>query len=102
MCGALAQEDALDQTLPAAVDPATATIIQGRVVHDGEPVPAAYVRLLDRSGDFTAEVVSSASGVFRFFAAPGRWTVRALSARGTGERAVDAGLGFTEVRVEIG
>jgi hypothetical protein len=35
-----------------------------------EPVGGAFVRLLDGSGEFTAEVVSSASGAFRFFAAP--------------------------------
>ena len=84
------------------VDPVTASIIQGRVVRDGEPVAAAYVRLLDRTGEFTAEVVSSATGVFRFFASPGRWTVRALAPGATGSEDVEAGLGFTETRVEIG
>ena len=43
---------------------------------------ARYVRLLDATGEFTAEVVSSATGEFRFFAAPGTWTVRALHALG--------------------
>jgi len=41
MCGAPVQETGLDQTLPAGVDPAKATIIQGRVVRTGEPVPAS-------------------------------------------------------------
>jgi uncharacterized protein DUF1416 len=100
MCGAPGQ-DTLDQALPASVDPATATIVQGVVVRDGQPVPSAYVRLLDQAGDFTAEVVSSATGAFRFYAAPGRWTVRALSPSGTGEQTVDAGTGFTEARIEI-
>ena len=67
----------------------------------GEPVPSAYVRLLDKSGDFTAEVVTSATGTFRFFAAPGRWTLRALSAAGTGEQTVDAGTGFTEAEIQL-
>ncbi len=102
MCGAPAQEETLDRTLPASVDPATATVIQGRVVRAGEPVAAAYVRLLDASGEFTAEVVSSATGVFRFFASPGRWTVRALAPGASGEQALDAGAGFTETRVAIG
>jgi Protein of unknown function (DUF1416) len=101
MCGAPAQGDTLDQTLPASVDPATATIIQGRVLRDGEPVPTAYVRLLDGSGDFTAEVVSSATGVFRFFAAPGRWTVRALAPGASGEWVVDAGTGFNEATISV-
>jgi hypothetical protein len=102
VCGASVQDDTLDRTLPANVDPATASIVQGRVVRDGEPVPAAYVRLLDGSGEFTAEVVSSATGVFRFFVSPGRWTVRALAPGASGSADVDAGRGFTETRVEIG
>ena len=101
MCGAPVQEEQLDRTLPSSVDPATAAIIQGRVVRDGEPVAAAYVRLLDASGEFTAEVVSSATGVFRFFASPGKWTVRALAPGASGSADVDAGIGFTETRVEI-
>ncbi|MEN3358430.1 MAG: hypothetical protein V7637_2412 [Mycobacteriales bacterium] len=102
MCGAPAQEAVLDETLPVSVDPATATVIQGRVLRGGEPVPAAYVRLLDGSGDFTAEVISSATGVFRFFAAPGRWTVRALAPGASGEQALDAKLGFTTTDVTLG
>ena len=101
MCGAQAQDSVLDQTLPVSVDPKRATIVQGRVVRAGQPVPSAYVRLLDRSGDFTAEVVSSATGAFRFFATPGRWTVRALAAGGAGERALDAGRGFTETEIPL-
>jgi Protein of unknown function (DUF1416) len=97
------QDEALDRTLPANVDPATATVLQGRVVRgDGEPVAAAYVRLLDASGEFTAEVVSSATGVFRFFASPGRWTVRALAPGASGSVDLDAGVGIIETRVEIG
>ena len=101
MCGAPDQDETIDQTVPANVDPATASIIQGRVVREGEPVAAAFVRLLDRTGEFTAEVVSSATGVFRFYASPGEWTVRALAPGGSGEQAVAAGMGFTETRVEI-
>ncbi|MFF4606970.1 DUF1416 domain-containing protein [Streptomyces sp. NPDC001339] len=53
------------------------TTIQGSVTRDGEPV-AGYVRLLDSTGEFTAEVPTSATGQFRFYAAEGTWTVRAL------------------------
>jgi len=102
MCGAPAQDEELDRTLPSSVDPASATIIQGRVVRGGDPVAAAFVRLLDRTGEFTAEVVSSATGVFRFYASPGPWTVRALAPGATGQQKVEAGVGFTETRVEIG
>ncbi len=48
---------------------------------DGEPVGNAYVRLLDSTGEFTAEVPTSATGQFRFFAAPGQWTLRTLAPR---------------------
>jgi hypothetical protein len=54
-------------------------VIQGVVTRDDQPVPNAYVRLLDRTGEFTAEVPTSASGEFRFFAGPGEWTVRTLA-----------------------
>jgi len=45
--------------------------------------------------------VTSATGAFRFFATPGRWTVRALAAGGAGERALDAGRGFTETEIPL-
>src|SRR3954449_4760323 len=72
MCGAKAGGPDL-----AGVDVASETIIQGSVTRDGEPV-SGYVRLLDGGGEFTAEVPTSATGQFRFFAAPGTWTLRAL------------------------
>ena len=76
------------------LDLATAAVVQGVVVRDGEPVPDAYVRLLDGGGEFTAEVPTSATGQFRFFAAPGRWTVRALAPKADPvERQVVAQLG---------
>ena len=46
-------------------------VIDGRRVR---PSVGAFVRLLDGSDEFTAEVVASATGDFRFFAAPGTWT----------------------------
>ncbi|NLU82358.1 DUF1416 domain-containing protein [Rhodococcus sp. HNM0569] len=81
MCGAPVQT----QTLPAGVDVEKETVITGRVLAtDGQPIGGAFVRLLDGSGEFTAEVVASGTGDFRFFAAPGEWTVRALSSAGNG------------------
>jgi hypothetical protein len=59
------------------------------------------VRLLDSSGEFTAEVVTSAAGQFRFFAAPGTWTLRALSRLGNGDAIVTADRGITEVAVSV-
>jgi len=58
--------------LPASVDLEKETVITGRVVDGaGQAVGGAFVRLLDSSDEFTAEVVASATGDFRFFAAPG-------------------------------
>lgn len=54
-------------------------VVQGRVTRDGQPVGGAYVRLLDRRGEFTAEVPTSTSGHFRFFAGEGAWTLRTLA-----------------------
>ncbi|MEU4559871.1 DUF1416 domain-containing protein [Actinoplanes sp. NPDC023936] len=88
--------------LPSSVDLTRETVITGIVTSaEGDPVGGAYVRLLDGSGEFTAEVVSSPEGVFRFFAAPGSWTVRALSRFGNGELAVDATVGVNEISINV-
>ena len=72
---------------------ATETVIQGTVTRDGQPEGGAYVRLLDSSGEFTAEVVTSATGAFRFFARPGSWTLRALASGAQADATVDAQQG---------
>ncbi|GIF24164.1 hypothetical protein BJ973_007646 [Actinoplanes tereljensis] len=88
--------------LPASVDLEKETVITGFVNNaDGEAVGGAYVRLLDSSGEFTAEVVTSPEGVFRFFAAPGSWTLRALSRAGNGELTVDVTRGVNEVALSV-
>src|ERR687891_1902735 len=61
------------------IDVSKEAIIQGVVTRGDQPVSGAYVRLLDRSGEFTAEVPTSATGHFRFFAGPGEWTLRTLA-----------------------
>ncbi|MFI1183007.1 DUF1416 domain-containing protein [Streptomyces sp. NPDC020799] len=81
MCGAKAGGP--DAT---AVKPGETTI-QGSVTRDGEPV-TGYVRLLDSTGEFTAEVPTSATGQFRFYAAEGTWTLRALVSGATADRKV--------------
>jgi hypothetical protein len=77
-CGAPAGGPSL-----AGIDVAKESIIQGVVSRGSgdtaQPVSNAYVRLLDRSGEFTAEVPTSEDGQFRFFAAPGTWTLRTLA-----------------------
>ena len=89
--------------LPVSTDLSKETVLAGRVVAGGEPVAGAFVRLLDGTGEFTAEVVASATGDFRFFAAPGTWTLRALSRSGNGEAVLTAdgpGLHRAEVAVD--
>lgn len=75
------------------IDVAKESVIQGTVTREGQPVGSAYVRLLDSTGEFTAEVVTSSDGGFRFFARPGEWTLRALSSQGGGESKVVAAEG---------
>jgi hypothetical protein len=98
MCGATKGGLSLD-----GVDVAKEAIVQGVVVHDGEPVSPAYVRLLDRSGEFTAEVPTSATGHFRFFAGEGSWTVRVLAPGSQPvDRAIVARVGdITELEVSV-
>ena len=76
-CGATPGGPSLD-----GIDVTTQTIIQGVVLKaggDGAPngtlVANAHVRLLDRDGEFTAELPTNLQGQFRFFAAPGVWTL---------------------------
>ena len=88
--------------IPASVDLEKETVISGTVLAaSGDPVAGAYVRLLDRTGEFTAEVVTSPAGQFRFFAAPGTWTLRALSREGNGDTTVAAAQGLNEVAVPV-
>jgi hypothetical protein len=88
MCGATAGGPSLE-----GIDTDKETVIQGVVARDGQPVGGAYVRLLDSTGEFTAEVPTSATGQFRFFAAPGTWTVRTLAPGSTVDNEVVATQG---------
>lgn len=97
MCGAT--KGGLDL---AGVDLSTQAVVQGRVLRGGNPVAGAYVRLLDGGGEFTAEVQTSATGHFRFFAADGRWTLRTLAPGVSTDRAIVASIGnVTEVDIEL-
>jgi len=89
--------------LPTAIDLDKETVITGRVVDGtGQAIGGASVRLLDSSAEFTAEVIATAAGGFRFFAAPGTWTVRALSGVGQGDVTVaPGGAGLLEVNVRV-
>ena len=96
MCGAPKQGAGLE-----GIDLTTQTVIQGQVWHEGAPVAGAYVRLLDTTDEFTAEVVTSPEGEFRFFAAPGEWKLRTLSPIGRGEKVLAAEVGLNETTVAI-
>ena len=74
MCGATEGGLSLD-----GVNVAKEAVVQGQVTREGEPVGNAYVRLLDRTGEFTAEVPTNEHGQFRFFAGDGEWTLRTLA-----------------------
>ena len=98
MCGATKGGLSLD-----GVDVAKEAVIQGQVLRGEEPVGNAYVRLLDRSGEFTAEVPTSASGHFRFFAKDGEWTLRTLAPKADPvDKQVHAAIGsVAEVTVAL-
>ena len=98
MCGATEGGLSLD-----GIDVKKEAIIQGQVVHGVDPVGNAYVRLLDRTGEFTAEVPTSATGHFRFFAGEGDWTLRTLAPQVEPvDRSVHAEVGsVTEVTVAL-
>jgi hypothetical protein len=98
MCGATKGGPSLD-----GVDVKNQAVIQGVVTRGDEPVGNAYVRLLDRTGEFTAEVPTSATGQFRFFAGPGDWTLRTLAPRSESvDRSVVAAIGsVAEVVIDL-
>jgi len=78
----------------AAADAGSQAIVQGKVTQNGSAVLTGYARLLNSGGDFVAEVPLGEDGGFRFFAAPGTWTLRVLAPGGVrAERAVSADIG---------
>ena len=97
MCGAPDQA-----TLPNLELSPNEAVIHGTVVKDGSPVPGAYVRLLGAAGEFTAEVQTSATGYFRFYAGDGPWTLRTLAPGQSVDTSTSAKKGeATEVTVEL-
>ncbi|MFT4009907.1 MAG: DUF1416 domain-containing protein [Nocardioidaceae bacterium] len=98
MCGVTKGGLSLD-----GIDTAKEAIIQGVVTKSGEPVGNAYVRLLDSTGEFTAEVPTSVTGQFRFFAGNGSWTLRTLAPGSeTTDTSVDAAQGnIAEVEIAL-
>ncbi len=97
MCGSPDQD-----TLPTLEVSANEAVIHGFVSRAGSPLPGAYVRLLGSTGDFTAEVQTSATGYFRFYAADGEWTLRTLYRGGSLDTAVNAVKGqAVEATIEV-
>jgi hypothetical protein len=88
-------------SLPA--DVGDQAVVQGHVTRDGGVAATGYARLLNDGGDFVAEVPLGEDGGFRFFAAPGSWTVRVLAPGGlTVDRSVTADTGhLTKVEVAL-
>ena len=78
-------------------------VVEGRVTREGAPVATGYARLLGTGDEFVAEVPLGNDGEFRFFAAPGSWTLRVLAPGGLrAERSVQADYGqVTKVDVTI-
>ncbi len=74
MCAAPDQD-----TLPPLEVGKGEAVVHGHVRRGDTGLAGAYVRLLDRTGEFTAEVQTSATGYFRFYAAAGDWTLRVLA-----------------------
>lgn len=90
------------QTATAESAATDQVVLAGKVQAGEQPVGGAFVRLLDSSGEFTAEVVASPEGDFRFYAAPGEWTVRALHRTGSGQADVSAsGTGLHPVDIAV-
>jgi hypothetical protein len=87
----------------AAADAGSQAVVQGKVTRNGSAVPVGYARLLNPDGDFVAEVPLGEDGGFRFFAAPGSWTLRVLAPGNVrAERAVSADIGkVTELEVAV-
>ncbi len=86
--------------------PATAgsqAVVEGKVTREGAAVSTGYARLLGTGDEFVAEVPLGSDGGFRFFAAPGSWTLRVLAPGGLrAERPVQADYGqVTTVDVTI-
>lgn len=96
-CGAPAQT-----ATASDMDTGGQVVVAGKVQGGDGPLGGAYVRLLNADGDFAGEVQASPGGDFRFYAAPGQWTVRALHRSGTGESEVTAnGPGLHEVSIAV-
>ncbi len=104
-CGARPGGPSLD-----GIDLSKQTVIQGQIIRDGindavpngAPVSNGHVRLLDATGEFPAEVPTNNEGQFRFFAAPGTWTLVVQAPGARVEKRVLASQGSaTDITINI-
>ena len=81
----------------------TQAVVEGHVTREGAPVSTGYAWLLGSGDEFVAEVPLGDDGGFRFFAAPGSWTLRVLAPGGLrAEQPVQADHGqVTKVEVSL-
>ena len=71
-------------------------------VPNGAAVANGHVRLLDSTGEFTAEVPTNAEGQFRFFASPGAWTLVVQAPGARVEKSITAERGVaTDLIINI-
>ena len=97
MCAAPDQDE-----LPPLEVSAAEAVVHGHVRKADSPLPGASVRLLDGTGEFTAEVQTSATGYFRFYAAEGDWTLRTLAPGQSVDTSVTAKQGeAVEAKVDV-
>ena len=97
-CGAVVGGVSLEH-----VDVSRQAVIQGVVSQAGSPASVGYTRLHDRNDEFVAEVPLSLAGEFRFFAAPGDWTVVTLVPGATQRTQVSAALGqIADLDISVG
>lgn len=83
------------------IDLSKQTVIQGLILRDGNSdsvpngvaVTNGHVRLLDSTGEFTAEVPTNNEGQFRFFASPGSWTLVVQAPGARVEKSITADRG---------
>jgi Protein of unknown function (DUF1416) len=78
-------------------------VVEGRVLSGATPVTTGYARLRGTGDEFVAEVPLGDDGGFRFFAAPGDWTLVVLAPGGIREeRVVSANIGqITKVEIAV-
>jgi hypothetical protein len=78
-------------------------VIEGQVLRGDAPVSPGYARLRGSNDEFVAEVPLGEDGGFRFFAAPGEWTLVVLAPGGVRvEQDVTADIGqITKVEFAV-